>query len=60
MTDLPRCGIQWPTPDGDLHQCLFRHDQGYHLCDCGARLARNLVDLDVLRYGIKRVPEDQQ
>lgn len=38
-TELDRCGHTWVT-DGELHECLFRHDDGWHLCDCGERSRR--------------------
>lgn len=44
----PRCGHTW-LANGDRHTCLFRHNEGYHLCDCGMKAPAS-VDLDAIRY----------
>lgn len=38
LIDPPaRCGFFWTDAGGELHECLFRHADGWHLCDCGVR-----------------------
>jgi hypothetical protein len=38
-----RCGYTWVTSDQELHECLFRHVDGWHLCDCGVRTSPVVV-----------------